>query len=164
MRPHVNLPRPVEAGRIDPFKVARHLRPGVIVQDVDPAQPAKQVGDQAGERVVVGDVHCVGLGPISFHPDCRRNGGSTFGIAVDDHHMRTLARHHRRARAADAGATPVTSATRSFRIIYSSPKAFCFFSRIRRRAAKMRISEATSTAVATALISGVTPRRIEANT
>ena len=79
---------------------------------------------------------------------------------------RAFARHDRGAGAADAGARPGDEGDAVFQDhrFHSPAGTFVVFSRINTRAIRIRRSEATSTMVAIAFTSGVTPRRIEAKT
>lgn len=138
------------------------------MQNIKLPIPCRHCVNRAGQRRVIGDINSQSFGPPTCNANLGRDGFGATRIKVRHHHQCAFGRHCQRPGPTDARPGPVTKATRlssnipNLQAIGQPPG---LRPRCKIPCATIRLtSDTASTMVPMALISGVTPRRIEENT
>ena len=138
---------------------------------LSPPVPLGCPGNDRTQGRIVGHVEFQRFRFLSLSPDRIRHGLGAVVVPVSDHDKRSLARHGQRARAANARSGSGDDGDTVFQYHSRTPwTAACYASQPRADAPRPRrrtcatinsVSDTASTIVPMALISGVTPRRME---
>ena len=135
------------------------------MQDVEPAEAVMGIVDRPFQRGVLGNVKTHGLGPPACRCDLFRDSARAAGIEVGDDDRRPVPGKGQRPGPANAGPCPGQECDAVFQ--QHGPYSSGALTPPRRRMVWARISTISDTArtmVPMALISGVTPRRMEEKT